>query len=145
MKRFLLAAFLALAALAGGAQSSTPQTAPSQAQGDPIPLTLSPKAENPFSRFEIVSLGSFPITLFYAGFVFDLQRYFANGRDSKYAPWPFKNAYSATLTDSDRILRLSCALGASFVVGVADAFLHAKKQKAAERLREAGEASSPQP
>jgi hypothetical protein len=111
------------------------QTVPSS---DALPqLDQEKKAENPFLRFEIVSLGSYPFTLFYTDFGFDLQRWFANGYDSAYAPWPFKGTYSAPLDDSQRLTRLGVALGVSFVVGAVDAIIHASKVKAAKRLREA--------
>jgi hypothetical protein len=109
------------------------------------------KAENPFLRFEIVSLGSYPITLFYTDFGFDLQRWVAKGYDSAYAPWPFKSTFSATLTDSERLTRLGVALGVSFAVGAVDAIIHASKVKAAKRLREArlsidsSDSTGPQP
>jgi hypothetical protein len=104
---------------------------------DALPRLDQEKSENPFLRFEIVSLGSYPITLFYTGFAFDLQRYLANGRDSAYAPWPFKGTYSASLSTSERLTRLGVALGVSFAVGAVDAIIHASKVKAAKRLHEA--------
>ncbi len=122
------------------AQAST--TAAGAAQAAALPSLPAPP-ENPYSRFEIVSLGSFPIMLFYADFAFDLQRYVSNGFASTYAPWPFKTEFSATLTDSQRLTRLGTALGASFVVGAIDAYLHFVKLKKAQRLREASESPGP--
>jgi hypothetical protein len=104
---------------------------------DALPRLDQEKPENTFLRFEIVSLGSYPITLFYTDFAFDLQRFFANGRDPAYAPWPFKGTFSASLDDSQRLTRLGVALGVSFAVGTIDAIIHASKVKAANRLREA--------
>jgi hypothetical protein len=116
-----------------------------KAQGDALPMLPPEQDENPYSRLEIVSLGSFPILLFYSGFAFDLQRFFANGLDPAYAPWPFQNAYSAPLTDSDRGVRLGVALGASLVVGCVDAYLHAAKLRKARRLHEAAAAPGDTP
>jgi hypothetical protein len=129
---------------AAPAQVAPAQTAP---QDDVIPPKVSEKPENPYSRFEIVSLGSFPIILFYTGFVFDLERYAANDFDSSYAPWPFQSAYSVALSDSDRLTRIGAALGGCMIVGAIDAYLHAVKVKKAKRLREAREAldSTPPP
>ena len=138
MKGALVAVLIALAAQNLGAQSAP-------AQSTPIPLTLPDKSENPFSRFEIVSLGAFPIMLFYTSFAFDLGSYVANGFDSTYAPWPFKSAKSAVLSDKDRITRLSVTLGASLIVGAVDAYMHAKKLEKAKRLREASETLSAPP
>lgn len=101
--------------------------------------------ENPIGRFEIVSLGSFPIMLFYTGFAFDLTQYAASNFDSAYAPWPFKNEYSAPLSDADRLTRIGVALGACVVVGAVDAYIHAQKARAAKRLRAASLEASADP
>ena len=148
MRLGLAAAFLGLtwaSPLGAGAQTAAAQEAPARtataqpAAQDALPLTVSEKPENPYSRFEIVLLGSLPFMLFYTGFVFDLGRYAANNFDSSYAPWPFQSAYSVALSDSDRLTRIGAALGASMVVGAIDAYLHAAKLKKAKRLREAHE------
>jgi len=147
----LAAAFMALAIAAPGAAQIASQSAgqPSAsvaappatqpgAQADALPLMKAPeKPENPLSRLEIVSLGSFPIMLFYTGFVFDLGRFFANNFDTAYAPWPIQSSYSAPLSESDRVVRLGVALGASFAVGGIDAYLHQAKLKKARRLHDA--------
>jgi hypothetical protein len=119
------------------APGAGPANTPPGAQGTALPTIVTEKGENAFSRLEIVSFGSFPIMLFYTGFAFDLQRFFANGFDSAYAPWPFQSSYSAPLSDSDRITRLGVALGASLIVGGIDAYFHAEKVKKARRLHEA--------
>ncbi|MCK7480367.1 MAG: hypothetical protein M0C28_26285 [Candidatus Moduliflexus flocculans] len=41
-------------------------------------------------RFEIISLGAFPILLFYTRVAFDLRRWVGNGFDATYAPWPLQ-------------------------------------------------------
>jgi hypothetical protein len=150
-----LAVLLALAALGAAAQAPSQAAAPTQVQagsqsgpqGDSTAMQAPEKEENLLSRLEIVSLGSFPIMLFYTGFVFDIGRLVANNFDSQYAPWPFQSAYSAPLTDSERLTRLGAALGASLVVGGIDLYLHTAKLKKARRLHEAAaEAlSSPAP
>ena len=118
---------------------TTPAPAAPAIHDDILSVTAPAKPENPFSRFEIVSLGSFPIMLFYTGFTFDLGRYVANGFSASYAPWPFQNEYSAALTDSDRLTRIGAAFGTSLIVGAIDAYLHAEKLKKARRLRAAAE------
>jgi hypothetical protein len=112
-------------------------------QDESLPVIESPKKpENPISRLEIVSLGSFPILLFYTGFVFDLQRFVANNFDTAYAPWPIQSSYSAQLTDSERLTRIGVALGGCLIVGCVDAYLHQVKLKKAKRLREAASSLS---
>jgi hypothetical protein len=132
----VLSYLLGIAAL--GAQALPAATASPAAQAAPAaPKLEQVMEENPISRFEIVSLGSFPITLFYVDFGFDLQNWLAHGRDPNYAPWPFKGSYTSVLDDSQRLTRLGVALGVSLAVGAVDAIIHASKVKAAKRLREA--------
>jgi hypothetical protein len=95
------------------------------------------KAENPFLRLEIVSLGSYPISLFYIGFIYDIKRYYENNQDSAYLPWPFNATSSVSLDNSERVARLEAALCLSLSVGVIDAIIHASKVKKEKRLREA--------
>lgn len=102
---------------------------------DALPRLEEPKMENPFSRFEIVTLGSFPITVFYADIGFDLQAWIASGYNSAYAP--IVGTTNSSLTDSQRLQRLGVALGISCLVGTIDAIIHAYKVKAAKRLRDA--------
>ena len=154
---------LATAAMVFAQVPAAPATVPATASTSPLPTTPAPvqvapanhddllsvavpaKPENPFSRFEIISLGSFPIMLFYTGFTFDLGRYVANSFNASYAPWPFQNEYSVALTDSDRLTRIGAALGASMVVGAIDAYLHAEKLKKARRLHAAAESLGTSP
>jgi len=91
------------------------------------------KPENPWRRFEIVSIGAFPISLFYMGFGFDLGGYIGSGFDSRYAPWPFQNSSSVLPTDSQRLGRIGAAVGLSLVIGGIDAIIHQAKIKAAAR------------
>lgn len=157
----LAALLMSLAASAPlSAQLQTPSSPPASTSSAPAPpaapaaaavapaadLLLAPSApENPLRRFEIVSLGAFPIMLFYSDFGFDLQRYFAHNFDSFYAPWPFKNPTSAPITDLDRYTRIGAALGACMIVGGIDAYIHAMKVRKARRLQEALESSQPEP
>ena len=141
---------LALAAVGAWAQSAQTPSTPQQQQPAQAPgtvdaagastLVLPSLPENPYMRFEIVSLGAFPIMLFYTGFVFDLTLCIANGFDSYYAPWPFAgpSSYSANLPESDREKRILVALGGCAVVGAIDAVIHAKKVKRARLLEESG-------
>ncbi|HUW42536.1 MAG TPA: hypothetical protein VMV90_16140 [Rectinemataceae bacterium] len=94
------------------------------------------KPENPWRRFEIVSIGAFPISLFYMSFGFDLGGYVGSGFDSRYAPWPFQNSSSVLPTDSQRLGRIGAAVGLSLVIGGIDAIIHQAKLKA-EARREA--------
>ena len=84
-------------------------------------------------RFEIISLGAFPILLFYTRFVYDTSLFFgsgfdSDGFDSRFAPWPFRNENSYTPTDDEQIARVLTAAGLSLVLGGIDAlFIHWKQ------------------
>jgi hypothetical protein len=120
-------------------------------EGTPIPTAdfkAAPekaKAENPLLRFEIVTLGSYPISMFYIGIVYDVMRYYDNDRDPAYAPWPFNNGSSSVALDnSERVERLKAALYLSLSVGVIDVLIHATKVQKAKRLREAMMSAAPE-
>ena len=132
--RVRLALFLGLAAL--GAMSLAAEAASAPAVS-PALGSGAAKEENPFSRFEIVSLGSVPIVLFYTDFAFDLQRCAAHDFSRAYAPWPIKDESYVALTQEEVAWRLGTALGLACVVGAVDGFIHATKLKAAKRQREA--------
>lgn len=106
-----------------------------QATYSPIPKTYSGPAEPAaaealaepsrgilpsLGRLGIVSAGALPLMVFYTDFAFDLGRFFLNGLDVAYAPWPFKNQYSETVATSERFLRLGVAAGLSLAVGLVD-------------------------
>jgi len=79
-------------------------------------------------RFEIISLGAFPILLFYTRFIYDSTLYVqsgidGNGFDSKYAPWPFRNENSYTPTTEEQMARIFTAAGLSLALGTIDALL----------------------
>lgn len=73
-------------------------------------------------RFEIISLGAFPVLLFYTRFGFDFKRYAENGFDATYAPWPFKTENSYAMTDDEQLISVAAAAGLSLAFGALDAF-----------------------
>ncbi|HWR10512.1 MAG TPA: hypothetical protein VN445_01700 [Rectinemataceae bacterium] len=148
-RRFFAVGLIFLLALAGGgrcdAQESEGSSAstsvpagnaaqPSIPSTMPIPKTYSAAntgkaiVEVPakLRRIAIISVGSFPIALFYTNFVFDIARFAGNGFDVQYAPWPFKNQYSAEVSSGETFLRLGVSLGVSTVIGVLDALIRRK-------------------
>jgi len=78
-------------------------------------------------RFEIISLGAFPILLFYTRFGFDLKRYVENGFSAEYAPWPLKTETSYAMTDEEQILSVATAAGLSLAFAALDAIFLWKK------------------
>lgn len=66
----------------------------------------------------IIAAGAFPFAVFYTEFAFDAYRFVDRGFDIQYAPWPFKNQYSAAVSTGERFLRFGTALGLSVAVGL---------------------------
>ncbi|PKL06006.1 MAG: hypothetical protein CVV53_06525 [Spirochaetae bacterium HGW-Spirochaetae-9] len=120
-----------VAAVKLGAQETTPTGQQEIQTATPIPRTLPPadaaktKAGFPakLKRMTITGAGAFPFALFYTNFIFDSLRFTGNGFQSEYAPWPFKNQFSATVDTSEKFLRLGVSIGASAVVGILDALI----------------------
>jgi hypothetical protein len=97
----------------------------------PIPKTLprvdasNAKTSMParLKRMAITGVGAFPFALFYTNFVFDSLRFAGNEFQTQYAPWPFKNQFSAEVDTSEKFLRLGVSIGASAIVGILDALI----------------------
>jgi hypothetical protein len=121
----------------GGAAAAS--AAPGGAATAPLQLDAAGAAdgENALSRFGIVTLGSFPIMLLYADFSVDLGRYFLNGFNSAYAPWPFKSEYAEPPSQAEKAARIGVAIGASVAVGAIDYLIRLSKAKKARLQREA--------
>jgi hypothetical protein len=92
---------------------------------DALPPGYSASKENAFRRYEIITIGSYPIMLFYVGFVADVKRYADNNYDSSYLPWPFSTSTSTSITDTERFSRMEIAAGLSLAVATADAIIRA--------------------
>lgn len=122
----LVCVLAAVPASPARAQSS-PSAAKTQAQvnGSSVPEPYRDGEFPPWvtglRRFEIVSLGAFPILLFYARFGFDLKRYIENGFSAAYAPWPFKSETSYKPTDDEQIQGVLTAAALSLAFGTLDA------------------------
>jgi hypothetical protein len=86
-------------------------------------------------RFETIAVGSFPLSLFYMGFAFDLASWISNGGDALYAPWPFKSDKAPALLADERLQRLGAAAILSLGIAVLDAILlpGAIERRAVER------------
>ncbi len=108
-----------LALTAGAAaQTASPNPLPEPYSADEFPdwaVSL--------RRWEIISLGAFPIVLFYTKFVFDFTRYAGSGFNAYYAPWPFKNEYTYKPTNGEQAVMFLTAAGLSAAFGILDAVL----------------------
>ncbi|HAP54465.1 MAG: hypothetical protein LWX23_02530 [Spirochaetia bacterium] len=93
----------------------------------PIPLSYQGEADKKTTRKEpalqrglIIAAGSFPFSYFYMNLAFDLVRYAVNSFDSLYAPWPFRSAGSAAISDEETFVRIGASVGLSLAIGLAD-------------------------
>jgi hypothetical protein len=133
--RRILLALLAIAA--AGASLS--------AQVKPVPEPYKAEEFSPFlrdlRRFEIVSIGSFPLTVFYSTFCYDSYRFVAKSAeagalDPRFLPWPLKGPDYVPMNKDEKTGVLIAAAGASIVVGVLD-YLILKERLRAESRRQA--------
>lgn len=74
-------------------------------------------------RAFILSIGVFPFSYFYTGFVLDVTRFVSNNFNPAYAPWPFKTQNSVALTNSEMWLKLGISAGISVGFGILSAIL----------------------
>jgi hypothetical protein len=127
----MLVILLAVAVSGPAAQTAVGQSS-SRNPVNPLPDPYSPDEfpdwANSLRRFEIVSLGSFPILLFYSRIALDLGRFAGNGFDASYAPWPFRNEFSYKPDNSEQWLAVKVAFGLSLGVGVLDYFLVSRRK-----------------
>ncbi len=71
-------------------------------------------------RAEAVAVGAFPFTLFVTLEVYDSYRYFANGLDPVYAPWPFGSGAAATYSPQETLWLGVSAVSLAVVVSGID-------------------------
>lgn len=108
---------------------------PEVVAGTPIPKTLLPagtakaNASVParLKRMAITGAGTFPFALFYTNLIFDSIRFAGNDFQTQYAPWPFKNQFSAAVDTGEKFLRLGVSIGASAMVGMLDALIQRRQ------------------
>ena len=91
-------------------------------------------------RWEIVTFGSFPFTMFTATFAMDMYRWSkANGMDfsdtgRRYAPWPLKSAGAIAMENKEQEVTIAIAAGLSIAIAFTDLIIvHTKRNKARRR------------
>jgi hypothetical protein len=94
-------------------------------------------------RAEIIALGSFPFTFFFATAAMDLYRSANHGWDSRYYPWPAKPAGAVPLTLDEHITVIEAAAAASALVALADFIIVQYKRHKAEEAAAALPPGSP--
>jgi hypothetical protein len=87
-------------------------------------------------RGEIIAFGAFPFAYFFSNFGFDTYRFFSNGYDTRYAPWPFAPAAAIEQTQDEKFLTLGIAAGGAVVIALVDyAIMRYKRSKEQGEIR----------
>jgi len=80
-------------------------------------------------RWEIVTFGTFPFSLFFVTFATDMMRWYnTNGMDfspmgRRYAPWPFRSAGAVEMSSQELRRSIFLAAGLSMTVAFVDLFV----------------------
>jgi hypothetical protein len=96
-----------------------------------------PQWAHDLRRGEIIALGSFPFTYFFASIAVDLYRFSQHGGDFRYAPWLFKSAGAVDMTTDEQILTIAAAAGGAILVSLADFIILQIKRNSAARTEAA--------
>ena len=130
---------LVLLLLAAPAIQAPAQTNTSASTAVPITHNA-PQWVKDLRRWEIVTFGSIPFTMFTATFAMDMYRWSqANGLDfsdsvRRYAPWPLKSAGAIAMESREMEQTVTIAAGLSIAIGVADfAIVQMKRYRARKR------------
>ena len=85
-------------------------------------------------RAEIIAFGTFPFTVLFTTVFYDVFRYFYNGMESAYLPWPFKDSSTAVaITNNEYMMLLGVSAGISVGIAAVDFVLRKALKKRRER------------
>ena len=105
--------------------------------------TTLPQWVKDLRRWEIITFGSFPFTMFTATFAMDMFRWSqANGLDfsdagRRYAPWPLKSAGAIAMESKEQELTITIAAGLSVLVACTDMIIVQVKRNRERKRAEA--------
>jgi hypothetical protein len=94
-----------------------------------------PQWAKDFRRWDIIAFGTFPFSMFFVNFFYDMYRWNrTNGMDfstegRRYAPWPFKSAGAVELTGREFGRTILFAAGLSVVFAFTDLLIVKMKRK----------------
>jgi len=100
-----------------------------------------PQWAKDFRRWDIIAFGTFPFSMFFVSFLYDLYRWNnANGMEfsaegRRYAPWPFKSAGAVELTSKEFGRTILLAAGLSAIFAFTDLFIVKMKRKKAATIK----------
>ena len=91
-------------------------------------------------RWEIVTFGSFPFTMFFTTIGMDIYRWEKDsGMDwgqRQFAPWPLKSAGAVAMTDEEQRNTILMAAGLSVTIAIVDHFLERGRRQKERRRAE---------
>jgi hypothetical protein len=99
-----------------------------------------PQWAKDFRRWDIIAFGTFPFSMFFVNFFYDMYRWNkANSMDfsaqgRRYAPWPFKSAGAAELTSREFGRTILFAAGLSIVFAFTDLIIVKMKRKKTAKI-----------
>lgn len=123
-----LAVCLALGLSLTQARPIFAQAAASSPLPEPYAAEEFPAWARSLRRWEIISIGVFPIALFYTRFAIDTSRFVQNGFQARFAPWPFKNEYSYAPSADEQRVAVAVAAGLALSVGILDMILLQRRE-----------------
>lgn len=80
-------------------------------------------------RAEIVTIGSFPITMILTGFTYELARFAFSEFDQRNAPWFLRTAAGERFNEGERIGMILTAGALSVIIGVVDHLLGRREER----------------
>jgi hypothetical protein len=84
-------------------------------------------------RAEVILFGSFPFTLFFTFETYDTYRFFANGMDPSFTPWPMRPGSAQVYTDDEKKKVALTAVSLSLLIAVTDFIIGRIHERAARR------------
>jgi len=103
-----------------------------------------PQWRKDFRRFDVITFGAFPFSMFFVTFATDMIRWRdANNFDfseegRRYAPWPLKSAGAVEMTNDEYAKTILIAVGVSAAIALVDLFIvkikRAKERRSIESL-----------
>ena len=104
-------------------------------------MTGMPQWAKDIRRFDIISFGAFPFSIFFVSTVMEMFKWYdANGLDMsesgrRYAPWPLKSAGAIEMTNNEYTQMFLYAAGLSVAIALVDLLIvNIKRSKERRRL-----------
>ena len=135
MKKFLFMIILFTLFFAPLSQAAAQQTDDPPESLVFFDTTGFPQWAKDLRRFDIIAFGTFPFSMFFVNFFYDIYRWnSANGMDFSaegrlYAPWPFRSAGGINKTNVELRNTIIMSAGLSVVLAIVDLVIHKNRQK----------------